>query len=108
MLLVRRWCSVTSAILREALSRATDTVDAVTEVADLLALAAPVVDGDDLALVRRLLDGQSTEQIAAACGVSGRVIRRAWTRVSHPSTTPLTTSAPKPQVRLSSWTTINR
>lgn len=57
-------------------------VDAVTEVADLLALAAPVVDSDDLALVRRLLDGESTEQIAAASGVSARMIRYRRARVT--------------------------
>jgi hypothetical protein len=58
------------------------SVDAVTEVADLLALAAPVVDSDDLALVRRLLDGESTDQIAAASGVSARMIRYRRARVT--------------------------
>ena len=67
---------------RTAARIATDTVDAVTEVADLLELAAPVVDRDDLALVRRLLDGESTEQIAAASGVSARMIRYRRARVT--------------------------
>lgn len=67
---------------RTAAVTATDTADAVTEVAHLLALAAPVVARDDLALVRRLLDGESTAQIAAASGVSARMIRYRRARVT--------------------------
>jgi DNA-directed RNA polymerase specialized sigma24 family protein len=59
-----------------------DPVDAATEVADLLALATPVVDDDELALVRRLLDGETTEQIAAASGVTARMIRYRRARVT--------------------------
>jgi DNA-directed RNA polymerase specialized sigma24 family protein len=60
----------------------TDELDPVTEVADLLAMAGPVLDRDELVLVHRLLDGETTEEIAATSGVSARTIRSRRARVT--------------------------
>lgn len=45
------------------------------EVAELLAAAAGSIDAGELALVNRLLAGESTDQIAADSGVSARTVR---------------------------------
>lgn len=54
---------------------ARDDVDAAEELADVIAIARPALAADDLALIAQLLDGQSTEHIAATRGVTARTIR---------------------------------